>query len=107
MALKSLLFESDEDFAEMMPGLWESFENPFNSFLRIVFYLKGNSPKERTQSIDTAAAGTLALHKMIPNSQWMKVVHEGKLVAAANWILNKESPYTSPQEPMIAVWWPE
>jgi len=108
MTFKSLPFESESDFTEMMPALWDAFENPFNPFLRVVFYLEGNSPEERVRSVANATAGTLALHKMNPNSHWMKVLHNGTLIGAVNWIFNKENPYTEPEEePVVAVWWPE
>lgn len=107
MPFKCIPFESDDDFYDMMPALWEAFENPFNSFLRIVFYL--GSTEERTQAIEAAADGTLSIHKATPGSNWLKVVDStsGYLIGAANWILYESNPYDSPQEPIVAVWWPE
>ncbi|PQE26549.1 hypothetical protein CJF30_00001284 [Rutstroemia sp. NJR-2017a BBW] len=94
----------------MMAACWEAFENPFASFLRIVFYLKGESPEARTESINEAASNMLALHGMLPStSHWIKVVdtETGKLIGAANWMTHESSPYTEPRPPTVAVWWPE
>lgn len=108
--IQSLVFENDTDFEEMMPACWEAFEDPFATFLRIVFYLKGNTPEDRKESIAASAAGLRAFHQMNPNSHWIKAIEldTGKIIGAANWLLYKESPYTGVQrEPIVAVWWPE
>ncbi|PQE07888.1 hypothetical protein CJF32_00003014 [Rutstroemia sp. NJR-2017a WRK4] len=110
MAVESLPLEGEADFREMMAACWEAFENPFASFLRIVFYLKGESPEARTESINEAASNMLAIHGILSStSHWIKVVdtETGKLIGAANWMTHESSPYTEPRPPIVAVWWPE
>jgi hypothetical protein len=110
MAIECLPLEGEADFREMMGACWEAFENPFASFLRIVFYLKGESPEARAESINEAASNMMALHGMFPStSHWIKVVdtETGKLIGAANWMTHESSPYIEPRPPTVAVWWPE
>ncbi|KAF7854710.1 hypothetical protein EAF04_010279 [Stromatinia cepivora] len=87
--LQCLEFESEDDFKEMMPACWEAFENPFSSYLRIVFYLEGTSSQERERSMQRAMTSVMMQHaQSASNSYWMKVIEPtyGKLVGAANWI---------------------
>lgn len=109
--LQRLKFESDANFKEMMSACWEAFENPFNSYLRIVYYLKDDSPQERERSIQIATESAVRHHaKKSPNSYWMKVVEptHGKLVGAANWVyFEGNSDTVNQSDPVVAVWWPE
>lgn len=109
MALKCLPFESDADFNAMAPAIWEAFETPFTPYLRITVYLKGDSPEDRTESIEASAAGALAIHEANPNSHWIKVIDSdtNQLVGASKWVFHQLSPYTGPQELPVATWWPE
>ncbi|KAI9643171.1 hypothetical protein NHQ30_007787 [Ciborinia camelliae] len=88
-SLQSIGLEREDEFKEMMTACWEAFENPFNSYLRITFYLEGNSPQERERSIQIATADVMTQHaRSTPNSYWMKVTKPtcGKLVGAVNWL---------------------
>ncbi|KAF7914237.1 uncharacterized protein EAF01_000643 [Botrytis porri] len=109
--LQRLDFESEADFKEMMIACWEAFENPFNSYLRIVYYLKDDSPQERERSIQIATESAIRHHaQKSPNSHWMKIIEpmHGKLIGAANWIyFEGNSDTVNNANPVVALWWPE
>ncbi|KAF7937061.1 hypothetical protein BELL_0092g00120 [Botrytis elliptica] len=109
--LQRLEFESEAEFKEMMKACWEAFENPFNSYLRIVYYLKDSSPQERERSIQIATESAIRHHaQRSPNSYWMKIIEptHGKLIGAANWIYFEGIADTvNNADPVVALWWPE
>ena len=61
----------DEDFLELMRVLWESFETPFNGFLRAVAPITND---DREGSLKRYAATELEEAKADPEIHWVKVI---------------------------------
>jgi len=48
-----------------------------------------------------------AWHQSMPNSRWLEVKDNDKIVGAANWIIYEKNPFEEPQPMLSAYWYPE
>lgn len=96
----------DEDFPELMRVLWESFETPYNGFLRAVAPIVDN---DREGSLQRFTATMLEEAKADPEIAWVKVVdpETGKIAGGAKWMFHRTDPFAKPPEkPFQATWFP-
>ncbi|EAS30278.3 GNAT family acetyltransferase [Coccidioides immitis RS] len=98
---------TDTGFAEVVAGMWTSFENPFSGLLRVVAPILND---DRAASFATNIQVQLAQHKATqPESHWIKVVDldaGGELAGAARWLVYERDPFKEGEE-VVADWWPE
>ena len=86
-----------EGLAAVIPVEWEAYGSPHNAFWEI---FKG-------ESIEESTGRQWWLHENTPGSRWIKVTDTGtgKIVGAANWVINKENPFKEPGTLPKATWW--
>lgn len=101
-----LLDVKDEDFDELIACLWESYENPNQSFFRLFCPIHGDGPNAREESLKASTEGMMASYKEEPESYWQKVVNEeGKIVGAGYWKIFEKNPFPEPAHEVD--WYPE
>lgn len=98
---------TENDFSEMVPCQWESFESPPHGLIRVVAPIFNN---DRAASLATDIDAQIALHRASqPEAMWIKVVDldaGGKLAGAARWMIYERNPFEK-EEKTVAVWYPK
>ncbi|PQE29146.1 hypothetical protein CJF30_00004173 [Rutstroemia sp. NJR-2017a BBW] len=87
------------EFAEVIKAEHEAYEEPFNTFWKV---MKG-------PNIDECTERQWIWHKSMPNSRWLKVEDKdtGKVIGGAEWMVHETNPFETPQPALPAYWWPE
>ena len=66
---------SDAEFDDIIPVYWASYEDPYVSFMRIMYPVKDSSPEARKESMDESKLRVIGMHRHDPSSTWIKVVN--------------------------------
>jgi len=102
--------QSAAEFPEIMDLYYNVFEEEQSNFLPIYAPILGNGPRAREDAIQTLTTRMWFWHTVDLNSTWLKVVDTDmgdKVIAAAKWNIYKTDPFTEPQTPSMAFWWPQ
>ena len=106
MPFKLLDVDLEKDCDELTECKWDSYENPFQNFFRLVGPVLGDGPNARAEAIRENAERHLAAHRSNPSSYWQKVVNDnGKIVGAALWNICHTNPFEKSTHSEIT-WYP-
>ncbi|KAI1173358.1 hypothetical protein F4777DRAFT_558197 [Nemania sp. FL0916] len=96
------------DFPALARCMFDSYQNPHQSFFYAWFPVHGDTNDAREAAIADCATYLHKWHVEDPTSYWQKVVdtETGRIVGGGLWNIHKENPFAHEREAREVTWYP-
>lgn len=100
---------SEAELGATVDCLWDSYSEPYESFLQILFPIFEHTDKEYKEKVAASKATLWAQHIQDKSSHWVFVAdsESGKVLSGAHWNFHETSPFVNGTPNLVATWYPE
>ncbi|KAI3331302.1 hypothetical protein F4824DRAFT_476188 [Ustulina deusta] len=108
MPLELSEVDAKVDFSALTKCLFESYDDPVQSFVDVYFAPRGENETAREERLKEATNRFADWHAHDPSSYWQKVVdtETGEIVGGALWNIHQDNPFAQPHS-IEVTWFPD